>query len=299
VVARRQYRDILCTKSRIDPDTRKEVVRNIKAMFMHKIGSLLVNTIDSLVISVFIGVVALGAYSNYTMIQTSLTGLLVLCFAPLTSVIGHFYAEAEQNAVRLRSEMFHGLNFILGAVFFLGYYAIIDDLIALVFSEELIVDKSISFVITFNGFVQFMRQSTLVFREATGTFYNDRWKPLVEGTLNLVLSIALVNTVGITGVILATIVTNLLICHIVEPYVLYRYAFNESPKHYYIENYAMIAAFAAALCVMHLCSVSLDNRWQELLLNGCISVALSSVVCGGMVLVNKPLRMSLRRLLKR
>ena len=33
-----------------------------------------------------------------------------------------------------------------------------------------------------------MRQSTLLFRDATGTFYNDRFKPLIEGITNAVLS---------------------------------------------------------------------------------------------------------------
>ena len=37
-----------------------------------------------------------------------------------------------------------------------------------------------------------MRQATLLFRDATGTFYNDRWKPLIEGVLNIGLSIGFV-----------------------------------------------------------------------------------------------------------
>ena len=68
-------------------------MRSIKAMFMHKIGSILVNTIDSVVISIFIGVVALGKYSNYMTIMSAMTTVLSLLFTSLTSVIGHLFVE--------------------------------------------------------------------------------------------------------------------------------------------------------------------------------------------------------------
>ena len=171
-------------------------------------------------------------------------------------------------------------------MFFLGYYSIIDNLVAILFSKDLIVVKTIPLVITLNGFVQFMRQSTLAFRDATGTFYNDRWKPLIEGVVNLVLSVILVNFIGVVGVIVATIITNLTICHVIEPYVLYKNAFSASPKKYYFQNYFMIALFAVALIVLDRLMISTSNQWTELLINGSISVAVSVVVCLLMTLAN-------------
>jgi Na+-driven multidrug efflux pump len=264
-----------------------EVLKNIKAMFMHKIGYLLVNTVDSVVISTFVGVVALGEYSNYTMVLTSMTEVLKLAFTSLTSVIGHLYVEASKAATKKYSEMFHLLNFMLGMVFFLGYYAVIDDLIAILFSSDLLVGKSVSFVITLNGFVQFMRQSTLLFREATGTFYNDRWKPLFEGLTNIVLSILFVHWIGVAGVILATIFTNLLICHVIEPFVLYRNAFLISPRKYYLKNYGMMGLFAVALVVLQCCMQSYDSWWMEFFVNGFISLGISGCICVIVLLANR------------
>jgi len=238
------------------------------------------------VISSFVGVAALGLYSNYTTILTSLTEVLKLVFTSLTSVIGHLFIESDKATTRKYCERFHLLNFVLGCVFFLGYYAVIDSLIALFFSADLVVSQSISFVITLNGFVQFMRQSTLVFREATGTFYNDRWKPLWEGITNIVLSILFVQWIGVTGVIVATIITNLLICHIVEPYVLYKNAFAKSPKKYYFKNYAKILLFAVAMAVLTYCKQSSTGAWTGFFVNGLISVAISLVVCLAVVVLN-------------
>ena len=279
-VAKKKYFEITSSrhKKTLDKETKTVLIKNIKAMFMHKIGTVLVNTVDSVVISIFLGVVVLGAYSNYITILTAVTSILTIAFGSLTSVIGHLCVEQDKNTAKEYCEIFHTVNFMLGVVFFLGYYAIIDNIIACLFSINLIIERSITFVITLNGFVQFMRQSVLTFRTATGTFYNDRWKPLVEGIMNIILSIVFVKTMGVSGVIVATIATNLLICHIVEPFVLYKNAFSVSPKRYYCKNYFMITIFTILMFVMELCSVNISNQWLQMIFNGFISVAISALV---------------------
>ena len=279
LAARKRYLPILVNKQSLDQETKRDVTVSIKAMFMHQIGNVLVNTVDSVVISFFVGVISLGKYSNYITILSAMNGVIVLVFTSLTSVVGHLYAETDRETSKRHCDRFHDLNFVIGTVFFLGYYGVIDNLIAILFFETLVVEKSVSFVITLNGFVQFMRQSVLVFRNASGTFYYDRWKPLFEGITNLVLSVVLVRKMGVTGVIAATILTNLVICHVAEPYVLYRYAFSASPKAYYKKNYGMILLFTVSLCILHGMLRQMDDQWIELLVNGCLSVGVSGVVC--------------------
>ncbi len=299
MITRKKYFHILSNKQSVDKSTRAELVKNIKAMFMHKVGYLLVSTVDSIIISMFVGVVALGEYSNYSTIQASLSGVLTLVFTSLTSVIGHLFVEKNKETAKKYCEAFHLLNFLLGVVFFLGYYSIIDNLIAILFSADLIAARSVSFVITLNGFVLFMRQSTLMFRDATGTFYNDRYKPLIEGIVNIVLSVLFVKWIGVTGVIVATIITNLLICHVIEPFVLYKNAFSSSPIKYYFQNYGMIAFFCGSMFLLEHCMRELDSQWAELLANGLISVGISVLVCGTVALFNKDLSKRLVKYIKR
>lgn len=286
IVVRKKYSSVISNRQKVDRETQKDVIRNVKALFMHKIGYLLVNTVDSIVISIFVGVVVLGEYSNYMTILTAMSGILSLLFTSLTSVLGHLYVEESKETTKKYCEMFHLVNFIIGTIFFLGYYAIIDNLIAIIFFEELIIAKSITFVITLNGFIQFLRQSTLSFRDATGTFYNDRWKPIIEGIVNIILSVIFVKLIGVTGVIVATIITCLFICHIIEPYVLYKNAFCASPKKYYFENYGMIALFTAALFILNFISFDIQSKWLGLLINGTVSIGISMIACAVVLLFN-------------
>ena len=89
------------------------------------------------------------------------------------------------------------------------------------------------------------------------------------------------------GAIAATIMTNLLICHFIEPYVLYKNAFTASPAKYYLKNYSMILAFVLSLIVLDFAMQSFENQWIELLVNGSISIIISFLICAIAFLTNK------------
>ena len=298
----KHHRDILrYGKRSVDREAKKEVISKVKALFMHRIGGILVNSADSMIISAFIGVVVLGKYSNYSFIAVSMSSLIVLVFTPLTSIIGHMFVSEKEKTERYFEKLYF-LNFVLGMVFFLGYYAVIDNLVLILFGDNLELSKSVSFIITVNYFVQFMRQATLVFREATGTFYNDRWKPLFEGVLNAILSIAFVrllsniggDELGVVGVIVATIVTNLTICHLVEPYVLYKHAFQKPVGKHLLKNYIYIAVFIIGLFGMNALIQTHENNWIMLLINGSISLGVSAMCILATFIFDKNTRRSLK-----
>lgn len=302
-IARYKHGDIIKIKCSVDSETKKEVTKNVKAMFMHKIGGILVNTADSIIISSFIGILILGKYSNYTAIVIAMTSVLTLCFTPLTSVVGHMFVEEGRETAKKYCGVFHTLNFVLGMVFFLGYYAVADNLVGVLFGAELELAKSVSFVITLNYFIQFMRQGCMLFRDATGTFYNDRWKPLFEGIINIGLSVLFVcvfpEDYKVVGVIAATIITNLFICHIIEPYVLYKHAFRSGMKQYYMQNYAYILIFGGILAALNFSMVTLENQWLELLANGGIALALSIVPCIAAIVLNRDFSNIMKNILRK
>ena len=275
-------------------ETKREVSLNIKAMFMHKLGTVMVGAVDSLIISAFIGVAILGKYTNYTALANAMIGVIALFFTPLTSVIGHMCASESNDKIRRYFDYLYSLNYVLGVVFFLGYYAIIDNLITILFGPDLNLTWKVSFVITLNCFIGYMRYAQLIFRDAAGAFYYDRWKPFFEGVSNLILSVILVKVfpedMSVVGVVAATIITCLLICDIVEPHILFKYVFKEPAKKFYCKNYSYIAVFVAGLAVMEKLKASYISEAAELLANGIISIGISTVILLTVSLVDKTFR---------
>ena len=297
---KKHYKDIISTKEKVDENTKKEIIKDTKAMFMHKIGAVLVNTIDSIIISSFIGVVMLGKYSNYVMIMTSMTGVLDLFFQPLTSVIGHLCAKESIEEQKKYFRFMYLFNFTLAIIFFLGYYAVIDNVVLWWMQGEssLILAKDVSLIITINNFITFMRRTVNTYRDATGTFYYDRFKPIAEGVMNLALSIAFVYWIGLVGVIVATILTSLFICHIVEPYVVYKHAFKQSPKKYYILNYSLMLVFGVCLTAVHFSMQQTGNFKIDFVINGFIAVAIALVPIIVILCISKEYRTNMKKAFK-
>lgn len=288
-VVDRVYREIITEKNTVLPDTRVKIGKNIRAMFLHKIGAIVVGATDSILISAFVGIVVLGKYSNYTTIMTSMTGVLGLLFISLTSVVGHMCVEASPGEIAEHYDFFYGVNFCIAILFFGGYYATINCLITFLFGEGLLLSRSVIFIMTVSYFIQFTRRATLLFRDATGLFYADRWKSAVEALVNLVASVALVNRLGVSGVLIGTIITNVLICDVIEPYVLYKNALHKSVKPFWVRNYGYILLFVLELRLLD--SFLMEQiSVKALLWNAFISIILGVVTCLVIFSTNKPFR---------
>ena len=278
-VVRKMYPDIIKTHAMPEAGLLSKVARNIKAMFMHKIGAVAINAIDGLIISAFLGVAVLGRYSNYAVLAGAVEGLLALFFKPLTSVIGHLCAKGDTDEIQRYFSYFYSFNLAVGIFAFLGMSALFDNMISLMFGNGLVMPREVVLVITLNCFVSYLRNSQLLFRDSTGTFYYDRWKPFAESIVNLILSVLLVKIFpqeyAVAGVIAATIATSLLICDIVEPHILYKYVFRKSATRFYQRNYTNIAVFTAGMLVVNKLMIRSEGIIREMAVNAGMSILVS------------------------
>lgn len=300
---RKNHFDVIYEKNQIGSEEKIIINKNIRAMFYHKIGAELVNTSDNIIISVFLGIEILGYYSNYSSLAVSLMALLNLIFTSLTSIIGHYYASKDNKEIEKYYRFFHTLNFLVGVVFFLGYYSIIDLFINLFYDENgvgLLLERKVVLVITINYFVQYFRKATLMFKDATGTFYNDRYVPILEGIVNIIISILFVKMFGIFGIILATIITNLLICYIFEPIIIYKYAFKMKSSKFIFKNYFYTFIFIFVITLFDKFNIiNKTGDIMNLFLNGIFSICISIILIVFVIITDKNFRCFIFKKIKR
>jgi O-antigen/teichoic acid export membrane protein len=294
--------DITKFPEKIEKELQNSVIKNVKAMFLHKIGDVIFSTVDSLVISSIIGVVVLGYYSNYVTIVTSMNELLKMFIIPLTSVIGHMGVKASKTEKKRYFGLFYSINFFLGFMFYLGYYAVSNDVVTIIFGDGLLIENNLLLVLTITYYIQFLRQSASVFKDSFGLFYKDRWIALMAALLNAGLSILMAYFWGVYGVLIATIIVDIFIYHIFEPLILYKYGFECKPLKYYVVNYIFMAIFSATIICFSKIDISLNNHFVHLLVMGTISLLFDFIPLT-IILFYKPFRVyafsKLKRLLKK
>ena len=100
----------------------------------------------------------------------------------------------------------------------------------------------------------------LTYKDAAGKWQEDFWKPYIGALVNLLANIFLVNIIGITGVIISTIVVMVGIYFHWETYVLGKYVFKHSMKTYIQKNIKNIFITTIAGCVTYMiCSFFYDG----------------------------------------
>lgn len=176
----------------------------------------------------------------------NLYNLLVVFINSMVSTIGHL-KQGDPKVFYEHFQKLHFINFALRMLFMSGFLSVADETVKICYGFHLTITHYIVLLLAINYFIQYQRRACMAFREATGCYYYDRYRGIIEGIINVVLDLILVNFVGIVGVLIPTISTNLLISPIVEPFVLYKHVFKKSVKPYYFINYILIAIFTIAI----------------------------------------------------
>ena len=122
-----------------------------------------------------------------------------------------------------------------------GFYVLLNPLIELWLGKEFLFDTYMVDLLIVNFYLMYMRKAVNTFKDASGLYWNDRYKPLAEATINLVASVYLTIHYGVIGVIWGGIISTLLTGFWVEPYVLFRNSIEIKLKDYF-KDYFKYAA---------------------------------------------------------
>jgi O-antigen/teichoic acid export membrane protein len=107
-------------------------------------------------------------------------------------------------------------------------FCLLQPFIGLWVGTDFLLNEVTVILIVFIFYITGMRKTVILFKDASGLFWYDRYKPLFECTLNLVVSLLLVKKLGLTGVLIGTICGSLLVSFWYEAYVLFKYMFQKS-----------------------------------------------------------------------
>lgn len=226
-------------KSLPDKEVRKGIFKNVGAMSIHKLGDVVVNNTDNLIMSSFVGVSIVGILSNYQMIQASIVTALNGIFGAFTASIANLSVEGDEESV---FRVFKTLEFLCfwlysfcSVAFMVLFLPFMRFWATSVGREAKALEISTGMLLVFvaNFYMGGMRRVILTFRDAMGLYWYDRYKPIFEVIVNLVASIILVLQFGTIGVMLGTLISTMTTCFWVEPLVTYKYGFHRNVGHYF------------------------------------------------------------------
>ena len=206
---------------------RKEINDKVRAMMMHKIGSVVVNATDNLLISKFVGLVEVGLYSNYRLLINMVMGIVQQFSQAIVPSIGNLVSLTSKEKTKEIYDKLDLLNFLVYGFCTVCFFTLFNPFIEIWIGKEYLFSMWLVCVIVLNFYLNGMRQNVLAFRNALGLFWNDRYKPIIESVINLLVSIILAKKYGIIGVFIGTSISTITTSVWIEPYILFKNYFKE------------------------------------------------------------------------
>lgn len=263
----------------LDKETTTQIKRNTAAMLTHKIGTVVAIGTDNIIISKILGLSVLGIYSNYHLLTVTINGMIVRVINSVTSNVGNLVVEKEK---RESERVFYNILFVNFWVYSwcaVCFCCLLQPFVELWLGEAyLLSDITVWIIIAvfyFNG----MRSTLLVFRDAAGIFYQDRYKAIIEATVNIIVTIPLTISLGVVGVKLGTLISVLGTAFWIEGYVLFKYFFEKRFTGYMIKQgwYAIVTIGISALTRM-LCAYVDGSDIRSFILQCAICLLIPNVI---------------------
>lgn len=260
-------------------EERKEIFKNIRAMMMHKIGTVVVNNTDNLILSSIVGITSVGLYSNYYLLIGSVRQVLDQFFDGITASVGNLGVTEDKSRVK---KIFETSFFIAHWVY--GFaaiclYELLNFFVEISFGKNYVFPLSVVLVLCINFYVNGTRKATLVFRDSLGLFWYDRYKSIAEAVINLVVSIILANKFGTAGVFWGTFISTVCTSSWAEPYVLYKHHIKASVVPYFIKYvvYSLILGLTWAF-TNYVCTFVDGSMFEVLVMRLLICVVVPNVM---------------------
>lgn len=247
--------------NKIEKKEEKNIFKDVKSLMLYKIGYILSNGTDNIIISAFVGVSAVGLLSNYTTITKAITSFLTAFFNGFTASVGNLNTTEENNKKESIFYQIMLLSFIIFGFVAIESTILINNLIEIWLGPEYLLAFSVCFALGFDLFVDGMRIVNYTFRNTMGLFKKGRLIPLISSISNIILSLILVKICGIFGVLIATGITRLFITTMYDPYLLHKYKFNSSCKRYYLTYlyYLIIFFLDLTICMFIVSKISITG----------------------------------------
>lgn len=267
-------------KYKIDIKTKNNLVTNVKAIFLHNIGSYCVFGTDNILISALINLKTVGLYSNYTMIISQLSSLLTPILNGIGASVGNLIAtESKEKSYNIFNVVYL-VNFWIYSICVIFLYNLLEPFINWWLGDGLLLDRLTLIIILVNFYLTGLRTTIDIFKSRAGIFAPDKYVPLLESIINLGASLILVRYLGLSGIFLGTTISTISIPIWTQSKLVYNKVFNKSVIEYFKKYFIYLAlTIISGVITTALCQfVFINNEFFKLVIKGLICIIVPNII---------------------
>ena len=233
-IADKQY-PFLKNKNYLAAEEKRNIIENMKSVFLYKVAASLMGGTDSLIMSKICGTVIVGLYSNYLTITMQLTSVVQIVFQSLTASVGNLLLQKDTENSYIVFKQMQMISHWMSATISVCVLTLVQDFIVLWLGEEYLMSMTMVWAIAANLYFSIAMQPIWSFREASGLYNKTKYVMLCTVVVNIALSVFLGIQMGAPGVILASVIARLTTYFWYEPALIFKLYFQKKSSGYYFD----------------------------------------------------------------
>lgn len=243
----------------ISKELRDSIVKKVTALIGTKLNTVVLNAADNIVMAAFLGLTTIAIYGNYYYIMSSIIGFLVICYSSMTAGLGNSIATETVEKNYNDFQKFSFINAWLVGWCTTCLICLYQPFMKIWVGEKLMFPFYIVLEFGLYFYIYMIRKIPVTYKDAAGIWWEDRLRPYVCMAINLGANIVLVQYIGVSGIILSTILS-LMISIPWENSTIFKNVFHRRSHEYYIRmvSYAITTAIGCA-ATFALCNLFYDG----------------------------------------
>lgn len=222
-------------------------ISGMGSVIAHKLAGTVYSNTDILLISTFLSPLEVTIYSSYNYIIKFISDVIYMFASAITASMGNvIYKDTKSTQINIFEKLNSIFTFLAMGLCIIIYWSI-NTFIRLWIGTDKIIETSALIFMIFTLFMAISIRPFLLMRDAKALYKESRIVAILEATINIVLSIILIQRFGIAGGVLATAIATLLTTDIFYPIFIYKKIFNIGCIKYFLKLVLSIA-ISIAIC---------------------------------------------------
>lgn len=189
----------------------KRIWEKVKNVIFGKIASYIYLSTDSIIISAFVSTLSVGYLVNYTTLSNALKTITNAMLNPIIPTIGNYLVVEKNNTKKKELIIFYThIRFYLAIICIIPFIVIADDLITIWVGAEQVLPHIVVWLLSIEFYIHIVHTALSDYINGGGYFKEERNIDAIAAVTNLLTSIVFVKICGLTGVLVGTIISQLI-----------------------------------------------------------------------------------------
>lgn len=238
-------------KGRVSSHNIQNIIQRIKGLFIQKLCGTSRNSLDNIIISKYLGLETVAAYGNYYYVLSAVHSIIAVATQSILAIVGDSVVKKSPESNYNDMLKYNFMYMWLASLCTVCLACLYQPFIQIWMGESMLLSEGNMILLCIYFYSLCMGDVRSTYYNASGLWWEGRYRSLAEAISNIILNIALGKLWGLTGIIIATLFSIIVINFGYGSTIIHRYYFKGiSSVRFYMEHlyYAIVTAVVVFVC---------------------------------------------------